>query len=81
VKKLVELFDYWDGPPINLALYHPGQIMLEAKHQRRIVDLDDKFDVPPHLENSDTLHQIVLYYIGFHSTISNRMRDYQWDTL
>jgi len=81
VKKLMELFDYWDGPPINLALFHPGHLPLEAKHQHCTVDLDDKFDISPCLENSDALHQIVLYYIGFHDILSNRIRNYQWGSL
>jgi hypothetical protein len=77
--KFVELLESWDGPPINLAIFHPRDESFTKS--TNIVNLDDKYDIEPSLETSDALHQVILQEIGIHHDLSNRMISSLWENL
>jgi hypothetical protein len=79
VHNFVKLLQGWDGPAINLALFHP-------KHEgftkaANIIDLDDKYDVPPSLETTDALHHVVLHELGVHKELSPTMAISLWENM
>ncbi|KAJ9155277.1 NACHT domain protein [Pleurostoma richardsiae] len=79
VRRLVELCEGWDGPPINVVLVHPFDEGFARAED--CVDLDEKYDVHPSLTTTDALHHVVLLELDVPEALSETVRQVLWEAL
>ena len=77
--KVVELFDSWQGCPINMQLVTPTHSNFPRASS--IIDIDTMYDVSPDLDSPDALHHVVLAELELPEPVSLEMNESLWQSM